>query len=175
MYDTIKSHSSTRELYAHRLIADGLLTQEQDAAWVEDYRAALERNEPMVSSLVSEPNKALLLIGHPIWGTAGTLAADTTVPLGQLKALSEQTNAVPEAFSVHRVVKKLMDDRLKMGAGAAGGELGLCRDDGLRVVIGRGLSRPSDRPGRGARHFQSSTRGAPQSTRRPGPLFPCSS
>ena len=46
------------------------------------------------------------------------MAADTAVPLGQLKALSEQTNAVPEAFSVHRVVKKLMDDRLKMGAGA---------------------------------------------------------
>ena len=118
MYDKIKSHPSTRELYAQRLIADGLVTQEQDAAWVEDYREALERNEPMVSSLVSEPNKALFIDWSPYLGHRWDVAADTTVPLGQLKALSEQTNAVSEAFSVHRVVKKLMDDRLKMGAGA---------------------------------------------------------
>ena len=52
----------------------------------------------MVSSLVSEPNKALFVDWSPIWGTALDVAADTTVPLGQLKALSEQTNAVPEAF-----------------------------------------------------------------------------
>ena len=61
MYDKIKLHPSTRDLYAQRLIADGLLPPEQDAAWVEDYREALERDEPMVSSLVSEPNKALFV------------------------------------------------------------------------------------------------------------------
>ena len=40
------------------------------------------------------------------------------MPLAELKALSERTNELPEGFSIHRVVKKLMSDRLKMGAGA---------------------------------------------------------
>jgi 2-oxoglutarate dehydrogenase E1 component len=42
------------------------------------------------------------------------------VPITQLKALSEQLNTVPDGFAVHRVVKKLLADRLKMGAGAQG-------------------------------------------------------
>ena len=46
------------------------------------------------------------------------VSADTAVPLGTLKVLSERLNSVPEGVAAHRVVKKLMSDRLKMGAGA---------------------------------------------------------
>ena len=45
MYETIKSHPSTRELYAQRLIRENLLSQQEDAEWVEDYRQALEQNQ----------------------------------------------------------------------------------------------------------------------------------
>ena len=38
------------------------------------------------------------------------------MPINQLKALSEQLNTVPDGFAVHR--RKLLADRLKMGAGA---------------------------------------------------------
>ena len=42
------------------LIADGVLSEQQDNDWVEQYREALERDEPLVSSLVSEPNKRVI-------------------------------------------------------------------------------------------------------------------
>ena len=118
MYEKIKSHPTTRALYAKRLIDGGLLTEQTDAEWVEHYREALERNEPLVSSLVSEPNKALFVDWSPYIGHRWDVAADTSVPLAELKALSERSNELPEGFSIHRVVKKLMSDRLKMGAGA---------------------------------------------------------
>ena len=118
MYEKIKSHPSTRSLYAERLINAGLLTEQEDAEWVEQYRVALERDEPLVSSLVSEPNKAMFVDWSPYLGHRWDVAAETSVPITQLKALSEQLNTVPDGFAVHRVVKKLLADRLKMGAGA---------------------------------------------------------
>ena len=118
MYEKIKSHPSTRSLYAERLINAGLLTEQEDAEWVEQYRVALERDEPLVSSLVSEPNKAMFVDWSPYLGHRWDVAAATSVPITQLKALSEQLNTVPDGFAVHRVVKKLLADRLKMGAGA---------------------------------------------------------
>ena len=118
MYERIKSHASTRTLYAKQLIEAGLLTEQQDAEWVEHYREALERDEPLVSSLVSEPNKALFVDWSPYLGHRWDVAAETGVPLAELKTLSERANQVPEGFAIHRVVKKLLADRLKMGAGA---------------------------------------------------------
>ena len=118
MYERIKSHASTRTLYAKQLIEAGLLTEQQDAEWVEHYREALERDEPLVSSLVSEPNKALFVDWSPYLGHRWDVAAETAVPLAELKTLSERANQVPEGFAIHRVVKKLLADRLKMGAGA---------------------------------------------------------
>ena len=118
MYEKIKSHHSTRALYAQRLIVEGLLSDQDDNDWVEQYREALERDEPLVSSLVSEPNKAMFVDWSPYIGHRWDVAADTAVPLGTLKILSEQVNAVPDGVAAHRVVKKLMSDRLKMGAGA---------------------------------------------------------
>ena len=118
MYERIKSHASTRTLYAKRLVEAGLLTEQQDAEWVEHYREALERDEPLVSSLVSEPNKALFVDWSPYLGHRWDVTAETGVPLAELKSLSERVNQVPEGVTVHRVVKKLLSDRLKMGAGA---------------------------------------------------------
>jgi 2-oxoglutarate dehydrogenase E1 component len=118
MYDKIKSHRSTREIFAQRLIGEGLLSEQDDADWVEHYREALERDEPLVSSLVSEPNKEMFVDWSPYLGHRWDVSAETAVPLGTLKMLSERFNAVPEGVAAHRVVKKLMSDRLKMGAGA---------------------------------------------------------
>jgi len=118
MYETIKRHPSTRDLYAQRLIREQLLSQEEDAAWVEHYRQALEKNQPLVSSLVSEPSKELFVDWSPYLNHRWDVAADTRVRLTELKALSERMGAVPSGVTVHRVVRKLLDDRLKMGAGA---------------------------------------------------------
>ena len=142
MYEKIKSHHSTRALYAKRLIDEGLLSDQDDSDWVEQYRKALERDEPLVSSLVSEPNKAMFVDWSPYIGHRWDVAADTAVPLGTLKILSEQFNAVPEG-GAHRVSKTDVGST-QNGRRCIGSELGLCGDDGVRVVVGRRLSRQAD-------------------------------
>ena len=118
MYETIKGHPTTRDIYARRLVQEALLSEQEDAEWVEHYRQALEQNQPLVSSLVSEPNKELFVDWSPYLNHRWDVAADTRVSMSELKTLSERMGDTPAGFSVHRVVRKLLDDRLKMGAGA---------------------------------------------------------
>ncbi len=42
---------------------------------------------------------------------------DTTVPLTELKRLAERLTTMPEGFSLHPRVKKIIDDRAAMGEG----------------------------------------------------------
>ncbi len=118
MYSKIKKHPSTRDLYAQRLIAEGVLTEQEDTDLTERYRESLDRGEPLVSSLVMEPNTELFVDWTPYLGHAWTAHCDTRVPIGTLRELSERANVAPEGFSVQRQVTKILEDRRKMGAGA---------------------------------------------------------
>ena len=119
MYQKIRSHPSTRDLYAHRLISEGVLTEEQDREWTEQYREALDRGEPLVSSLVREPNTELFVDWTPYLGHDWTVDADTSVSTARIKALSERMCTAPEGFVIQRQVGKILEDRQRMAAGAA--------------------------------------------------------
>ena len=118
MYAAIKRHPTTRDLYAKRLIAEGILSEAEDKDLMARYRESLERGEPLVSTLVMEPNKSLFVDWAPYLGHEWTVECDTRFPLGKLKILSEQIASAPEGFAVQRQVTKLLEDRRKMGAGA---------------------------------------------------------
>ncbi len=118
MYTVIKNHPTTRELYAQRLIADAVLTAEEDALLSDCYRDSLERGEPSVTSLVMQPNTELFIDWTPYLGHQWTTDGDTTVPLAELQRLTEIVNRAPVGFVVQRQVQKILEDRRKMGAGA---------------------------------------------------------
>lgn len=118
MYKTIKSHPSTRDRYAQKLIGEAILTEEEDVALQERYRESLDRGEPLVSTLVMEPNKQLFVDWSPYLGHTWTAHCDTTLPLADLQALAERLNTAPEGISLQRQVTKILEDRRKMGAGA---------------------------------------------------------
>ena len=77
MYQAIRKHKTTRDLYAARLVAQGVLSEEQDAFLVDTFRESLDRGEPLVSSLVSEPNKTLFVDWSPYIGHKWTDQAAT--------------------------------------------------------------------------------------------------
>ena len=118
MYSKIKSQPTTRDLYADKLIGQGMLTKEQDDELVSAYRDSLERGEPLVSSLVSEPNTSLFVNWTPYLNHPFDLEADTGVDLAELQALAHDINQAPENFALQRQVGKILEDRRKMAAGA---------------------------------------------------------
>jgi 2-oxoglutarate dehydrogenase E1 component len=118
MYEAIKNHRTTRDLYAERLIEAGVVTREEDQLLVDGFRESLDRGDPLVSSLVSEPNKGLFVDWTPYLGHDWDVPGDTSMDLQHLQALATQINQSPEGIPLNRQVKKIMEDRRKMAGGA---------------------------------------------------------
>ncbi|MEQ9395463.1 2-oxoglutarate dehydrogenase E1 component [Haliea sp.] len=118
MYERIRKHKTTRDLYAARLIEQGVITTEDDEYLVNAYRESLDRGEPLVSGLVSEPNASLFVDWTPYLGHEWTLHCDTRMELHALQTLAHDTNLAPENFPLQRQVAKILEDRRKMAAGA---------------------------------------------------------
>lgn len=118
MYQRIAKHKTTQELYAAKLVGAGLIEESEVEALVDRYRDALDRDVPLVSSLVSEPNKALFVDWTPYLGHDWTIKCDTRMDLQELQALAHKTNLAPDGFPLQRQVSKILEDRRKMAAGA---------------------------------------------------------
>jgi 2-oxoglutarate dehydrogenase E1 component len=117
MYKQIAQQRSTRDLYAEKLIADGVITNEQDSKLIADYRRDLEEGRHVVKHLVSEPNEELFVDWTPYLGHDWDAPGDTRLPLDRLKATAKRMNETPAAFSVQRQVSKVYEDRNAMAAG----------------------------------------------------------
>ena len=118
MYELIKKHPTTRDLYAEYLIARQVLSREEDRWLVEGFRDSLDRDEPLVSSLVQEPNAQLFVDWTPYLGHDWDMGCDTTMDLHHLQELASHTNQPPEGLPLHRQVRKILEDRRKMAGGA---------------------------------------------------------
>ncbi|GAB3308088.1 2-oxoglutarate dehydrogenase family protein [Haliea atlantica] len=118
MYAKIRKQKSTRDLYAAHLIEQGVVSAEEDDYLVNAYRESLDRGEPLVSGLVSEPNKSLFVDWTPYLGHEWTLECDTRMDLHALQALAHDINVAPENFPLQKQVSKILEDRRKMAAGA---------------------------------------------------------
>jgi 2-oxoglutarate dehydrogenase E1 component len=157
MYQKIRKHKTTRDLYAGKLIAEGIISEKEDQYLVERYRESLDRGEPLVSGLVSEPNKSLFVDWSPYLGHEWTLQADTRMDMHEMQALAHDTNVSPDNFPLQRQVSKILEDRRKMAAGDGRGrharQLGVCGNPGLRLPVAGGVSRAPYRAGRGPRHL----------------------
>ncbi|WP_067521706.1 2-oxoglutarate dehydrogenase E1 component [Endozoicomonas ascidiicola] len=118
MYSKIKSHTTTRDLYAKSLLSQGVLTEADDKALMDDFRSVLDNGEHVVKALVKEPNKELFVDWTPYLGHEWTAKHDTRVALGSLQAIGQKLFEIPEGFVLQRQVSKIIEDRRKMVAGA---------------------------------------------------------
>ncbi|MDF1821268.1 MAG: 2-oxoglutarate dehydrogenase E1 component [Alcanivoracaceae bacterium] len=118
MYKQIKSHPTTWTLYVERLINDGVISEEDGERFREDYRRLLDEGNHVVKSLVKEPNKALFVDWSPYLGHEVIDEWDTGVELRKLQDLANRLETLPDGVVVQRQVKKILEDRRKMTAGA---------------------------------------------------------
>jgi 2-oxoglutarate dehydrogenase E1 component len=118
MYQEIRKLKTTRTLYAERLVAAGVVTEDDVKQMENEYRDALDNGEHVVKSLVKEPNKDLYVDWAPYLGHAWTAKCKSSVPLKTIQKLGKKLTQVPEGFSIQRQVSKIVTDRDKMTAGA---------------------------------------------------------
>jgi 2-oxoglutarate dehydrogenase E1 component len=118
MYEKIRKLKTTRNLYAEKLVADGVITEDEAKQMENDYRDALDDGEHVVKSLVKQPNKELYVDWTPYLGHEWTAKCKSSVALKTIQKLGKKLTSVPEGFSVQRQVSKIVSDREKMTAGA---------------------------------------------------------
>lgn len=116
MYKKIAAHPSTLELYARRLISEGVLTEGEVDKAKADWRARLDAELEAGSGY--KPNKADWLDGK--W--AGFKIADqeedarrgvTGVDVAALKDIGRKITKVPDGFRAHRTIQRFLENRAK--------------------------------------------------------------
>jgi 2-oxoglutarate dehydrogenase E1 component len=116
MYKAIRKHKTTRELYAERLVAEQVLSEQDAVNLVEQYRDRLD-----TGGSVSEV--ALGMIGNEFtvdWSEYdGDLwdEVDSSIPLKRLQRLSKPLITIPKGFKLHPRVQRIVGDRAKMASG----------------------------------------------------------
>jgi 2-oxoglutarate dehydrogenase E1 component len=110
MYRTIARHPTTRQLYANRLVADGVLGEPEVEAIASGFVQKLETQFAAAESY--RPNKADWLEGA--WAGLETAPdderrGDTAVSLDFLREAGRGLVTVPEGFHLNRKVARLLD------------------------------------------------------------------
>ncbi len=116
MYSKIGQHAGTRKLYADKLQRQGLGDTLGDDM-VKAMRAALDSGKNTFDPVITNFKNRFAVDWSPYLNQKWTDAADTALPLSEWKRLAERITTVPEGFTPHQLVKKVLDDRAAMGRG----------------------------------------------------------
>ena len=143
MYQVIRQHKTTRELYAAQLEAAGVIAIGAGSALADAYRNKLDSGECTTDVVQAEK----LTAQDPLfvdWPTllAGKLsdAISTAVGMDKLKALATQINNVPADVQLHSRVAKVYDDRRKMAAGEQPGDWGFAENLAYATLVDEGFA-----------------------------------
>ena len=117
MYKSIGKHPGTRKVYADRLVAQGVLTEDEPDQMVKNYRQLMEDGQRTVEPVLTDYKNKYATDWSPFLGAKWTDHADTGVPQAELTRIGERLTQVPDGFTVHPLVKKLLADRLAMARG----------------------------------------------------------
>ena len=111
MYAKIKGHPSVRDLYAARLIGEGVATQVDIDGWIAEFDKYLDEEFEGGKSYAA--NKADWLDGK--WSGLKLPTGDerhaTGVPKQKLLDLGRRMTSIPEAISVHKTVERVIAGR----------------------------------------------------------------
>ncbi len=117
MYKRISTHKTVVNIYGERLIAQGVITQDEFDAMKADYRKRLD--DAMSVATGYKANKADWLDGR--WAGLKTAAAQdderrgtTGVDAARLKDIGLKLTKAPKSFTVHKTMQRVLDARRKM-------------------------------------------------------------
>src|SRR5580692_7848758 len=117
MYQVIRKKPTARQIYADRLVAEGVLTAAEASAMLDQYRNGLDEGKPQARA-------ALGLIGNKYtvdWteylGADWSEPVKTAVDMGRLRALGKAVTSYPSDWVLHPRVLAIMQARERMMSG----------------------------------------------------------
>ena len=116
MYKAIRSHPTTLDIYAKRLVGEGVVTDGEVEKMKADWRARLDAEQE--ASQGYKANNADWLDGRwsgmkPAGASDDPRRGNTGVAVETLQDMGKKLTAVPEGFHVHRTIQRFLDARAK--------------------------------------------------------------
>ncbi|MYZ45807.1 2-oxoglutarate dehydrogenase E1 component [Schauerella aestuarii] len=140
MYKRIGHHPGTRKLYADKLEAQGVLSEGEGDQFVKNYRQLMEDGQRTIEPVLTDYKSKYAIDWSPYMNAKWTDQADTAVPLAELKRLAERITTVPDGFTVHPLVAKLLNDRRNMGRGDQNLDWGMGEHLGFASLVASGYA-----------------------------------
>ena len=141
MYQVIRKHKTTRELYAEQLEAAGVIAAGAGKEMVDAYREKLDSGEVTTELAVVEktPTTSKMYVDWPRY-LSGKLSdpVSTKVEMGKLTRLATMINTIPDGVELHSRVAKVYDDRRKMAAGEIAGDWGFAENLAYATLLDEG-------------------------------------
>ena len=117
MYKVIAQHPGTRKLYGEKLVAQNVLPADGPDAMVKNLRSAFDEGRHTSDPVLTNFKSKYSVDWAPFLGKKWTDAADTALPLAEIKRLAERITTIPQGFTPHPLVQKVIADRAAMGRG----------------------------------------------------------
>ncbi|MBX5462455.1 MAG: 2-oxoglutarate dehydrogenase E1 component [Steroidobacteraceae bacterium] len=117
MYSVIRKHPTARQLYAEKLIAEGVLQEEEAARMVEQYRQGLDEGRPQARASLGMIGNKYTVDWSKYTEVDWSQRVQSGVDLNRLRALGERIVTVPADFTLHPRVAQVIANRRKMLAG----------------------------------------------------------
>jgi 2-oxoglutarate dehydrogenase E1 component len=117
MYAAIRKRPTTRQLYAERLVREGVITMAEADAMVEQYRRGLDEGKPQTKNVVGMVGNKYTVDWSKFHDVDWFEEIGTGVKPATLRDLAAKTTTYPEGFTLQRQVQKVVEDRRKMAAG----------------------------------------------------------
>lgn len=117
MYKAIKAMQAPYQLYAQKLIGEGLLKTGDENKLADEYRLALDEGKQVVEVSREAASYEFAVNWQPFVNKSWTDNTPTAVPLQHLKTLAKQLEVLPEGFTLQAQVKKVLETQKKMTTG----------------------------------------------------------
>ena len=118
MYRFIRQHPGTRALYAQRLAEQGVIRVDEAETMIATYRKAMDEGRNSIQPAMEKSSAKSIadwtVFKHDI---SWDVAVNTAVPLERLQKLAVPLTTVPENFTLHARVQKIIEDRNAMARG----------------------------------------------------------
>jgi len=117
MYKVIAQHPGTRRLYGEKLVNQGVLPVDGPDVMMKNLRSAFDEGRHTSDPVLTNFKSKYAVDWAPFLGKKWTDSADTALPLAEIKRLAERITTLPQGFTPHPLVQKVIADRAAMGRG----------------------------------------------------------
>ena len=117
MYRKIRQHRNILEIHSERLVKEKVVTRDEVRTIHDNYIESLKSNRVVAGVRTSNADFRFLINYEPFKKTPWHLYVETAVSPQLVSRLTQRFTTVPDHFTLHPTVAKIIENRRKMGAG----------------------------------------------------------